>query len=79
MHRRKNLPPSPRPSLPILGHLHLLKHPMDRTFHDLAKKYSLIFSLQFGSLLMGVVSSASAAKECFTKNDIVFANRPKLL
>ncbi|KAK3221608.1 hypothetical protein Dsin_008633 [Dipteronia sinensis] len=77
-HRRKNLPPSPRPSLPVIGHLHLLKHPMHRTFHELAKKYGPIFSLRFGSRLVVVVSSASAAEECFTKNDIVFANRPKL-
>ncbi|KAI9166219.1 hypothetical protein LWI28_028131 [Acer negundo] len=77
--RRKNLPPSPRPSLPVIGHLHLLKHPMHRTFHNLAKKYGPIFSLRFGSRLVVVVSSASAAEECFTKNDIVFANRPKLL
>ncbi|KAK0605406.1 hypothetical protein LWI29_026359 [Acer saccharum] len=77
--RRKNLPPSPRPSLPVIGHLHLLKHPMHRTFHNLAKKYGPIFSLRFGSRLVVVVSSASAAEECFTKNDIVFANRPNLL
>ncbi|KAK2657562.1 hypothetical protein Ddye_010614 [Dipteronia dyeriana] len=78
-HRSKNLPPSPRPSLPIIGHLHLLKHPMHRTFHNLAQKYGPIFSLRFGSRLVVVVSSASAAEECFTKNDIVFANRPNLL
>ncbi|KAK1587079.1 hypothetical protein Q3G72_009297 [Acer saccharum] len=52
---------------------------MHRTFHNLAKKYGPIFSLRFGSRLVVVVSSASAAEECFTKNDIVFANRPKLL
>ncbi|KAL5821766.1 hypothetical protein ACOSQ3_023648 [Xanthoceras sorbifolium] len=76
--RCKNLPPSP-PSIPVLGHLHILKPPMHRAFHNLAKTYGPIFSLRFGSSLVVVVSSASAAEECFTKNDIVFANRPKLL
>ncbi|KAL5753057.1 hypothetical protein ACOSP7_023233 [Xanthoceras sorbifolium] len=75
---RKNLPPSP-PSIPILGHLHILKPPMHRAFQHLAEKYGPIFSLRFGSHLVVVVSSASAAEECFTKNDIVLANRPKLL
>ncbi|KAK5784961.1 hypothetical protein PVK06_039502 [Gossypium arboreum] len=32
-----------------------------------------------GSLLAVVVSSLSLVEECFTKNDIVLANRPKLL
>ncbi|KAL5857622.1 hypothetical protein ACOSQ3_005080 [Xanthoceras sorbifolium] len=75
---RKNLPPSP-PSIPVLGHLHILKPPVHRAFHNLDKKYGPIFSLRFGSQLVVVVSSASAAEECFTKNDIVFANRPRLL
>ncbi|GLU06563.1 hypothetical protein SLE2022_235880 [Rubroshorea leprosula] len=74
----KNLPPSP-PSLPIIGHLHLIKRPAHHTFFKLAQKYSPIFSLKFGSRLVVVVSSSSVAEECFTKNDIVLANRPKFL
>ncbi|KAL5753059.1 hypothetical protein ACOSP7_023235 [Xanthoceras sorbifolium] len=77
--RHKNLPPSPRPTLPIIGHFHLLKPPIHSTFHNLSKKYGQIFSLWFGSRLVVVISSSTAAEECFTKNDIVFANRPKLL
>ncbi|XP_061341095.1 cytochrome P450 81E8-like [Gastrolobium bilobum] len=72
--RYKNLPPSP-PSLPIIGNLHQLKPPLHRTFQGLSQKYGPIFSLRFGSQLVVVVSSASAAEECFTKNDIIFANR----
>ncbi|WRX20105.1 Cytochrome P450 - like 10 [Theobroma cacao] len=74
----KNLPPSP-PSRPILGHLHLLKPPIHRSYHALSQKYGPIFSLQLGSRLQVVVSSSAAAEECFTKNDIILANRPRLI
>ena len=73
-----NLPPSP-PSIPILGHLHLIKPPIRRAFLNLSKKYGPIISLKFGSRLVVVVSSPSAIEECFTKNDIVLANRPLLM
>ena len=76
--KHKNLPPSP-PSLPILGHLHLIKKPLHRTFQHFSQKYGNIFSLKFGSQLVVIVSSPSAVEECFTKNDIVLANRPRLL
>ncbi|XP_050367205.1 cytochrome P450 81E8-like [Argentina anserina] len=74
----KNLPPTPS-SLPIIGHLHLLKPPVHRTFHRLSQTYGPIFSLWFGSRRVVIVSSPSAVEECFTKNDIVLANRPRLL
>ncbi|KAF8012398.1 hypothetical protein BT93_I0525 [Corymbia citriodora subsp. variegata] len=74
----KNLPPSP-PSLPIIGHLHLLKFPLHRPLHNLSNKYGPIMSLWFGVRRVVVVSSLPLAEECFTKNDIVLANRPKLL
>ncbi|KAE8125083.1 hypothetical protein FH972_019919 [Carpinus fangiana] len=74
----KHLPPSP-PSLPILGHLHLAKKPLHRTFHSLSQKYGHIFSLRFGSQLVVIVSSPSAVEECLTKNDVVLANRPDFL
>ena len=76
--RPKHLPPSP-PSLPIIGHLHIIKKPLHRTFHSLSQKYGQIFSLKFGSQLVVIVSSPSAVEECFTKNDIVLANRPSFL
>ncbi|KAF8028027.1 hypothetical protein BT93_E0824 [Corymbia citriodora subsp. variegata] len=71
----KNLPPSP-PSIPILGHLHLLKLPLHRTLHFLSQSYGPVFSLSLGSRRVVVVSSAEVAEECCTKNDIVLANRP---
>ena len=74
----RNLPPSP-PAVPILGHLHLLKGPFHRALHHLSETYGPIFSLRFGSQLVVVISSSSAVEECFTKNDVIFANRPRLM
>ncbi|KAJ4837529.1 hypothetical protein Tsubulata_022423, partial [Turnera subulata] len=70
-----NLPPSP-PALPVIGHLHLLKRPIHRSFENLSQKYGPIFYLKLGVRRAVVVSSPSAVEECFTKNDVVFANRP---
>ncbi|XP_018717925.2 cytochrome P450 81E8 [Eucalyptus grandis] len=72
----KNLPPGP-PSLPIIGHLHLLKFPLHRTLYNLSNEHGPIMSLWFGVRHIMVVSSLPLAEECFTKNDIVLANRPK--
>lgn len=74
----KNLPPSP-PGLPIIGHLHLLSKPLHRSLHNLTQKYGPILFLRFGIRNVLVVSSLSAVEECFTKNDIVFAHRPRTL
>ncbi|MBA0847484.1 hypothetical protein Goshw_018715, partial [Gossypium schwendimanii] len=38
-----------------------------------------VFSLRLGSQLFVVVSYSVLAEECFTKNDIILANRPKLI
>ncbi|KAL8096217.1 hypothetical protein AgCh_037247 [Apium graveolens] len=46
---------------------------------DLSCKYGPIFRLKFGYRVILVVSSPSAVEECFTKQDISFANRPRLL
>lgn len=75
----QNLPPSPFPALPIIGHLHLLKKPLHRSLSKISNRHGPVVLLQLGSRRVLVVSSPSAAEECFTKNDIVFANRPHLL
>ncbi|RZC72341.1 hypothetical protein C5167_035503 [Papaver somniferum] len=75
---KKNLPPSP-PSNPILGHLHLLKLPLYRTLATISKKYGPIMYLRFGTKPVIVVSSPSMVEECLSKNDVIFANRPRLL
>ncbi|KAJ8765727.1 hypothetical protein K2173_014849 [Erythroxylum novogranatense] len=76
--QRKNVPPSP-PCLPILGHLHLLKQPVHRSLQRISQKYGPVAFLRFGSRLVVLVSSSSAAEECFKTNDICLANRPRLL
>lgn len=75
--RRHNLPPSPPWRLPVIGHVHLLKTLLHRTLYDFSQKLGPIFSLRFGSRLVVVVSSSSLVEECFTKYDIILANRPQ--
>lgn len=75
----KNLPPTIFPTLPVIGHLYLLKRPIYGTFATISAKYGPILLIRFGSRRVLLVSSPSAAEECFTKNDIIFANRPRLL
>ncbi|KAM0007366.1 putative isoflavone 2'-hydroxylase [Helianthus debilis subsp. tardiflorus] len=79
--RRKsaNLPPTVFPVLPIIGHLYLLKPPLYRTLAKISAKYGPVLLLRFGFLRVLLISSPSAAEECFTTNDIIFANRPRLL
>ncbi|XP_022034064.1 cytochrome P450 81Q32-like [Helianthus annuus] len=74
-----NLPPTIFPTLPIIGHLYLLKVPLYRTFARISAKHGPIILLRFGSRCVLLVSSHFIAEECFTKNDIVFANRPNLV
>ncbi|RVW57442.1 Cytochrome P450 81E8 [Vitis vinifera] len=59
--------------------LHLVKLPFHRALQTLSEKYGPIFALRLGSRPVVVVSSPSAVEECFTKNDIVLANRPHFL
>uniref|UniRef100_A0A1W7HBX3 (+)-piperitol/(+)-sesamin synthase n=1 Tax=Scoparia dulcis TaxID=107240 RepID=A0A1W7HBX3_SCODU len=75
--KRLKLPPSPAPRLPFLGHFLLLKSPLHQTCHQLSQKLGPIFSLNIGNRYIVVVSSSTLVEECFTKNDIVLANRPK--
>ncbi|KAJ8541159.1 hypothetical protein K7X08_001975 [Anisodus acutangulus] len=78
-HKLHNLPPRPFPALPFIGHLYLLGKPFHRALFKVSNRYGSVVFLQFGSRPVLLVSSPSAAEECFTKNDIIFANRPDFL
>ncbi|KAK9277668.1 hypothetical protein L1049_007215 [Liquidambar formosana] len=71
-------PPSP-PSLPIIGHLHLLNDLPHLTFTRLAQKLGPIIYLQLGRVLTLIISSAHHAQLVLKTHDHVFANRPQLL
>lgn len=73
--KKLKLPPSP-PALPIIGHLHLIKTRRHRALQHISNKYGPLVYLRLGVRPTLVVSSPSIAEECFTKNDIIFANRP---
>ncbi|CAH9100578.1 unnamed protein product [Cuscuta epithymum] len=72
---KKLLPPSPL-ALPVIGHLYLIRDALHHSLASLSAKYGPVLLLRFGCRSVLVVSSPSAIEECFTKNDIVFANRP---
>lgn len=76
-HNQK-LPPTPF-SLPIIGHAHLFKQPFHQTLETLSSQYGPIVYLKVGSRSILSISSPSLVEECFTKNDIIFANRPRTM
>jgi len=76
---RLNLPPSGPYALPVLGHLHLLSAPIHQSLARISATYGPVLLLRFGARPVLLVSSPAAAEECFTKNDIAFANRPSMV
>ncbi|KAJ3670800.1 hypothetical protein LUZ60_008226 [Juncus effusus] len=81
-HNKPLLPPTPPYSLPFIGQLLLLlktNPPLHRSLNALARLHGPVLLLRFGPLRrVLLVSSASAAEECLSRNDVVFANRPRL-
>ncbi|KAL6868162.1 hypothetical protein ACP4OV_015007 [Aristida adscensionis] len=77
--KRLRLPPSPGLALPILGHLPLLKMPLQRSLADLAARHGPVIRLRLGGRDTVAVASAEAAKECFSGElDAALADRPRL-
>ncbi|KAJ8762592.1 hypothetical protein K2173_008031 [Erythroxylum novogranatense] len=73
---KQNLPPGPF-AFPIIGHLHLLGQPLYQSLQLFLSRYGPILFLKLGSKPALIVSSSSLVEECFTQNDVAFANRPK--
>ncbi|KAG0628580.1 hypothetical protein M758_1G037100 [Ceratodon purpureus] len=73
----RNLPPSP-PSVPILGHLHLLGPKAHQSLAKLSEKYGPIMFLKLGTKSTLVISSPEMAKEVFKKHDLAFSQRPRM-
>ncbi|XP_027068727.1 cytochrome P450 93A3 [Coffea arabica] len=69
-------PPSP-PSLPIIGHLHLLGSIASKSFQTLANQYGPLIRLRIVSSTVVVVSNAAVAKEFLKNNEMNFVSRPQ--
>ncbi|XP_010508519.1 PREDICTED: cytochrome P450 705A5-like isoform X1 [Camelina sativa] len=70
-----DLPPSP-PSLPVIGHLHLLLSVLiHRSLQKLSTKYGSILYLRVFSFPVVLVSSASIAYEIFRAHDVNISSR----
>ncbi|XP_010906299.1 cytochrome P450 81Q32 [Elaeis guineensis] len=76
---RLRCPPTGPIALPIVGHLYLLRQPIHRTLSAISARHGPLLLLRFGNRPVLLVSSPSIAEDCFTINDITFANRPPLL
>nr|BAN19901.1 cytochrome P450 [Echinochloa phyllopogon] len=75
--KRRRLPPGPPFAFPILGHLPLLKKPLQTSFADLAARHGPVVQLRLGSRPAVVIGSSGVAKECFSGElDVAIANRP---
>ncbi|KAE8772664.1 cytochrome P450 93A2-like [Hordeum vulgare] len=73
--RKPRLPPSPR-ALPVIGHLHLVRPPVHRTFHDLAARLGPLMHIRLGSTHCVVASSAAVAAELIRAHEGKISERP---
>ncbi|CAA7013215.1 unnamed protein product [Microthlaspi erraticum] len=73
--RGRDLPPSP-PSLPIVGHLHLLLSTLiHKSLQKISSKYGPLLHLRFFHVPIILVSSASMAHEIFKSHDVNISYR----
>ncbi|XP_020106840.1 cytochrome P450 71A1-like [Ananas comosus] len=77
--RRRRLPPSP-PSLPVIGHLHLLSAMPHHSLAALSARLGApLLYLRLGRVPAAVVSSPALARAALTAADAALASRPDLL
>ncbi|XP_019166432.1 PREDICTED: cytochrome P450 82C4-like [Ipomoea nil] len=72
-------PPVVPGAWPVIGHLRQLtsgKEPLVRTLGALADKYGPIFTVRIGMQPSVVISSWETARDCFSTNDKLLADRP---
>ena len=75
--KQQRLPPGPRFAFPILGHLPLLKKPLQTSLAGLVSRHGPVVHLRLGGRHAVVIGSAALAKECFSGElDVTIANRP---
>ncbi|KAL5215756.1 hypothetical protein ABZP36_007157 [Zizania latifolia] len=74
----RRLPPSPRGSLPVLGHLTLLGALPHRALRALAAVHGPVMLLCLGCVPTVVASSATVAEEAMKTRDKAFGSRPRL-
>lgn len=70
--KRKNYPPGPRISYPIVGSLHLLDPVKPYiTLTELAKKHGPIYGLHMGSIYVVVISNDAIIREAFKSDQFI--------
>lgn len=70
--KRKNYPPGPWISFPVVGNLHLLDPVKPYiTLTELSKKYGPIYGLQMGSVYTVVVSNDAIIREAFKSEQFI--------
>nr|QWK52333.1 cytochrome P450 705A32-2 [Isatis tinctoria] len=70
-----DLPPSP-PSMPIIGHLHLLLSSLfHKSFQKISSKYGPLLHLRIFNVPIVLVSAASVANEIFKAHDVNISSR----
>nr|GMD73148.1 cytochrome P450 82C4-like [Ipomoea batatas] len=75
----KPLPPVVPGAWPVIGHFRQLtsgKEPLIRTLGALADKYGPIFTVRIGMQPSVIISSWETARDCFSTNDKILADRP---
>jgi hypothetical protein len=76
--RRRNLPPSPKGRMPVIGHLHLMDdtEAAHRTFARLGEENGALTMIYMGSKPTVLVSTAAMAEQVLKHHDQAFASRP---